>query len=261
MDRASDRPNEPTAAYVGQLAGAVSVLLLSMALVLISSLPLVEEWFDGIDRAAIWHRRMAITGLLLLIVHIPISRSRIHTFLGGPLGAIGAIGMISLAVWAVLPRWQSVLPHPLRAPIEALKDNETVRKFLKIFGGYDLWRQVHRLTGLFVAAAFFHGLLDGSPFPKSSLLRWSYVAIGGIGLAFYVYRELLSRFFSSLHDYEVHEVTPVGRGPGRDQPSPHRSPVALRSRPVRPDLHRGQGRLAPPPLHHRQRAHGADCSA
>ena len=44
------------------------------------------------------------------------------------------------------------------------------------------------------------------------MLRWSYVAIGGIGLAFYVYRELLARFFLSLHDYEVDTVTPAGEG-------------------------------------------------
>ncbi len=81
------RPSgEPTGAYVGQLVGAVSILLLSAALVLISSLPWVEEWFDGIDRAAIWHRRMAITGLVLLAAHIPLSSSPIHSRLGGPLG-------------------------------------------------------------------------------------------------------------------------------------------------------------------------------
>ncbi|MGZ4594371.1 MAG: ferredoxin reductase family protein [Actinomycetes bacterium] len=200
---------EPGAAYVGQLVGAISVLLLSMALVLISSLPWVEEWFDGIDRAAIWHRRIAITGLLLLVVHIPLSASPIRSRYGGALGAIGTLGMVGLALWAILPRWQSVVPRPLRGTIKLLKDAPVVRQVRSVFGGYDRWRQLHRLTGLFVAAAFFHGLLDGSPFPKSAVLRWSYVAIGGIGLAFYVYRELLSRYFVSLHDYEVHEVTPL----------------------------------------------------
>ena len=192
--------------------GAVSILLLSAALVLISSLPWVEEWFDGIDRAAIWHRRMAITGLVLLAAHIPLSSSPIHTRWGGPLGAIGAIGMIALALWAILPRWQSVVPRPLRGSIKLLKDAPVIRQVRSIFGGYDRWRQLHRLTGLFVAAGFFHGLLDGSPFPKSPVLRWSYVAIGGIGLAFYVYRELLARFFSSLHDYEVDTIGPAGAG-------------------------------------------------
>ncbi len=207
------RPSgEPTGAYVGQLVGAVSILLLSLALVLISSLPWVEEWFDGIDRAAIWHRRMAIAGLVLLAAHIPLSSSPIHSRWGGQLGAIGAWGMVGLALWAILPRWQSVVPTPLRGSIKLLKDAPGIREVRKLFGGYDRWRQVHRLTGLLVAASFFHGLLDGSPFPKSPLLRWSYVVIGGIGLAFYVYRELLARFFLSLHDYEVDTITPAGEG-------------------------------------------------
>jgi predicted ferric reductase len=200
---------EPTAAYVGQLVGAVSVLLLSLALILISSLPWVEEWFDGIDRAAIWHRRMAITGLVLLAAHIPLASSPIHSRWGGPLGAIGAWGMVGLALWAILPRWQSVVPRPFRGTIKALKDAPVVHQVRRVFGGYDRWRQLHRLTGLFVAAAFFHGLLDGSPFPKSDMLRWSYVVIGGTGLAFYIYRELLARFFISLHDYEVHDIAPL----------------------------------------------------
>lgn len=203
---------EPTGAYLGQLVGAISVLLLSAALVLISSLPWVEEWFDGIDRAAIWHRRMAIAGLVLLVAHIPLSSSPIHSRWGGQLGAIGAWGMVGLALWAILPRWQSVVPGPLRGSIKLLKDAPVVRDVRRVFGGYDRWRQLHRLTGVFVAAAFFHGLLDGSPFPKSPVLRWSYVVIGGIGLAFYLYRELLSRFFRSLHDYEVDRVTSAGEG-------------------------------------------------
>lgn len=56
----------PTGGYVGQLLGAESILLLSIGLVLISTLPWVERWFDGIDRAGIWHRRVAITGMALL---------------------------------------------------------------------------------------------------------------------------------------------------------------------------------------------------
>jgi len=208
------RPSgEPGGAYFGQYVGAISIVLLSAALVLISSLPWVEAWFDGIDRAAIWHRRMAITGLVLLAAHIPLASSPIHSRWGGTLGAIGAWGMVGLALWAILPRWQSVVPTVLRGPIRALKDAPGVVQFRRLFGGYDRWRQVHRLTGLLVAAAFFHGLLDGSPFPHSFVLRWSYVVFGGIGLVFYVYRELIASRFRSLHDYEVHTVTPVAEDP------------------------------------------------
>lgn len=203
-------PGEPTGAYAGQLVGAVSVVLLSIALVLISTLPLVEEWFDGIDRAAIWHRRLAITGLVLLALHIPLASSPTGTSLGRTLGAVAAWGLVGLALWAILPRWQSVVPRPVRGWVRALKEVPVVRHVRGIFGGYDRWRELHRTTGLFVAAAFVHGLLDGSPFPSSGLLRWSYVVPGAIGLAFYVYREVFSRFFRSLHDYEVDGLTAVG---------------------------------------------------
>ena len=50
---------EPTRRYLGQWLGAESILLLSIGLVLISTLPWVEERFEGIDRAAIWHRRIS----------------------------------------------------------------------------------------------------------------------------------------------------------------------------------------------------------
>ena len=200
---------QPTTSFVGQLLGAESVLLLSIGLVLISTLPWVEVWFDGIDRAAIWHRRVAITGLVLLAPHILLSSSPDGTAYGGPLGAIGAIGLVALAVWAILPRWQSVVPKPLRGLVIAARDAPGVREFRRLFGGYERWRALHRTTGLFVAAGFLHGVLDGTPFHHSAILRWSYVAIGAIGVAFYVYRELLARFFLSLHDYQVEAVREV----------------------------------------------------
>jgi predicted ferric reductase len=210
---AADRPaGEPARRYLGQLLGAESVLLLSIALVLISTLPWVEEWFDGIDRAAIWHRRVAITGLVLLAPHILLSSNPHGTALGGPLGAIGAIGMIALALWAILPRWQSVVPRPLRGLVIAARDAPGVRDLRRLFGGYERWRLLHRTTGLFVAAAFVHGALDATPFSAAPALRLSYLVVGGIGLAFYVYRELLARVFASLHDYQVAAVSEVDAG-------------------------------------------------
>jgi predicted ferric reductase len=207
------RPSsETTGRYVGQFLGAESILLLSIGLVLISTLPWVEEWFDGIDRAAIWHRRVAITGLVLLAPHILLSANPDGTAFGGPLGAIGAIGLVALALWAILPRWQSVVPAPLRRLVLAARDAPVARDVRRIFGGYERWRALHRVTGLFVAAGFLHGLLDGTPFPDSALLRWSYVAIGGVGLGFYAYREVLARFFMSLHDYQVTAVREIDEG-------------------------------------------------
>ncbi len=203
-------PGLTTASYVGQLAGAEAVLLFSVGLVLISTLPWVEAWFDGIDRAAIWHRRAAITALVLLLPHIVLSASDGGG--GGSLAVASTVGIIALVVWAILPRWRSVIPRPLHGVILAAHGAPGVPLLRKALGGYDRWRSVHRTTGLFVAAAFVHGLLDESAFGGSAALRWSYVAIGGIGVAFYLYRELLSRYFGSLHDYQVETVRSVGAG-------------------------------------------------
>ena len=63
-----------------------------------------------------------------------------------------------------------------------------------------------------MAAGFAHGVLDGTPFSAAPVLRWSYVGVGGVGLAFYLYRELLSRVFASLHDCQVEAVTQVEEG-------------------------------------------------
>src|SRR5215471_14465308 len=209
---AAEPPGQPAVAYLGQFFGAESVLLLSIGLVLISTLPWCEAMFDGIDRPAIWHRRVAITGMILLVPHIVLSANPHRSSLGPLLGVIGAVGLLILAVWAILPRWRSVIPRVLQGPVLAVRRLPGLRHLRRLMGGYELWRSVHRLTGLFVAAGFAHGLLDGTPLGHSQVLRWSFVAIGGTGLAFYLYRELLARYFVPLYDYQVAHVHQAGAG-------------------------------------------------
>lgn len=201
--------------FLGQLAGAQAVLLMSVAIVLISVLPVVEAWFDGIDRAAIWHRRLSIAGMLLLIPHVMFATGH-HApgpghgsgggsggpgsgppsggdAWGGLLADIAVWGLVALVVWAVLPRWRDLLPLPRRwltSVATAARNLPAARRVAAagrwILGGYERWRALHRLTGLFLAAGFVHGLLDATMF-GSPVLRWTYVAVGGVGMAFYAY--------------------------------------------------------------------------
>jgi hypothetical protein len=112
---------QPGASYLGQFLGAEAVLLLSLGLILISTLPWVEVLFDGIDKAAVWHRRVAITGVVLLIPHILLAASPHRSSLGPLLAVIGVIGVIVLIVWAVLPRWRSVVPRAFQGPVLAVR--------------------------------------------------------------------------------------------------------------------------------------------
>ena len=202
------RPAGDTGQFVGQLIGAEGVLLLSVGLVLISTLRWVEQFFDGVDKAAVWHRRVAIVGTILIGVHIATTGNRNPTQLGPTLGTIGIIGLATLTAWAIAPRWRSITPRALRGPVERVMETPPVRLVGRWVGSYGLWRGLHRLTGAFLGFGFAHGVMDSTLF-GSQPLRWSYLVVGGVGLAFYLYRELLARHFAHTHDYEVSSVEPI----------------------------------------------------
>ena len=202
------RPRGDAGPFVGQLIGAEGVLLMSVGLVLISTLRWVEQFFDGVDKAAVWHRRVAIAGTILVGVHIATTGNRHPTHLGPTLGTIGIVGLGTLTVWAIAPRWRSLTTRRLRRPVERLMETSAVQLVGRWVGSYGLWRGFHRLTGIFLAFGFVHGVMDSTVF-GSQLLRWSYLVAGGIGIAFYLYRELLARHFAHTHDYEVSSVEPI----------------------------------------------------
>ena len=202
------RPVGDAGQFIGQLIGAEGVLLLSVGLVLISTLRWVEQFFDGVDKAAVWHRRVAMAGTALIGVHIASTGNPNPTQLGPTLGTIGIVGLATLTVWAIAPRWRSITPRPARPLVERFMAAPPIRFVGRWIGRYGLWRGFHRLTGIFLGLGFVHGLMDATVF-GSQLLRWSYVAVGGAGLAFNLYRELLARRVARTHDYEVSSVEPI----------------------------------------------------
>jgi predicted ferric reductase len=86
------------------------------------------------------------------------------------------------------------------------------------FGGLDrqaiwhrrtalVWRSVHRLTGVFVILAMVHGFLDfPSVLQQFPLLNITYLLICGVGVAAFLYRELLMRYFLPRTEYSVDAV-------------------------------------------------------
>ena len=66
----------PGQRYAGEICGAEGVLLFSCALVPTTLLPAIERAFGGLDRVAVWHRRVAVAGLVLLVPHLALGCSR-----------------------------------------------------------------------------------------------------------------------------------------------------------------------------------------
>jgi predicted ferric reductase len=188
-------PHQPTGRYIGELCGAEAVLLLSCSLVLATLLPAIERAFAGLDRVALWHRRVATIGVLLLVPHLVLVASPANpyaTAIGLGLGDLALLGLVVLSLWALAPRLRAARwPGPVRRLARA---------------SYERWLTAHRLTGLFVIAAVAHGALVGPALHSSTLLRVTYLAIGGTGVAAYAYRELFARFVMPAHDYTVSDV-------------------------------------------------------
>jgi predicted ferric reductase len=187
--------NEPAGRYLGEMCGTEAVLLLSCCLVLATLLGPIERAFGGIDRVAVWHKRVATVAVLLLVPHRALVGSTpdpYATSVGKALGSLALLGLVVLAVWALAPklraaRWPGPIRHLARL-------------------SYERWLTAHRLTGLFVIAAVAHGAIVDPVFHRSNTLRVVFLVVGGVGIAAYLYRELLARYVIPIHDYIVAEV-------------------------------------------------------
>lgn len=151
---------EPGARFLGELFGVEAVVLFSCSLVLATLLPIVEAAFGGLDRVALWHRRVAIGGLLLLLPHVALVSSPADPFatsLGHGLGDLALAGLAILGVWAVAPRLRAARwPGPIRRMARA---------------SYEHWLTAHRLTGLRAVAVFDVSQTEGLPGTESVSLE------------------------------------------------------------------------------------------
>ena len=190
------RPSgQPGGRYLGEFFGVEAVLLFSCSLVLATLLRGIERAFGGLDRVAQWHRHTAVAAVILMVVHpvfagsTPVPEA---SATGLRLGDVALIGLLALAVWALAPS------------LRAAKWSRLVRHLARI--SHERWLTGHRLTGLFVAAAVVHGLLVDPVLKVSVPLKATYLVVGGIGIAAYVYRELFARLVVPVYDYTVADV-------------------------------------------------------
>jgi predicted ferric reductase len=195
------RPNrEPPARFLGELCGAEAVLLFSCALILATLLSFIERAFGGLDRVAVWHRRVAVAGVLLLVPHLALVTSPpdgYATSLGQALGDAALAGLAILALWALAPslrgaQWPGIIRRMARAT-------------------YERWLTAHRLTGLFVLAAVVHGAIVDPVLHRSMLLRVVFLTVASLGVIAYVYREVFARYFVPTYDYTVAEIRRLNR--------------------------------------------------
>lgn len=187
--------HQPTLRFTGEIFGAEAILLFVLALVLATVRPRIETAFGGLDQVAVWHRRVAIGGLVLLVVHIiamKLSTDPVHSQLGSFFGSLAAIGIIGLSLWALAP---SLLKRFHTKLVTAMANTT-----------YEKWLSAHRLTGIFVAVAVVHAVMVDPVLRASRVLLIVSVVIGVVGVAAYLYREFLFPRIVPIFEYTVAEV-------------------------------------------------------
>jgi len=190
------RPDhQPSGRYLGEFFGVEAVLLFSCSLVLATLLGVIERAFGGLDRVALWHRHTAVAGVVLMLLHRVFIGSSVvprPSQLGLGLGSLALAGLLVLSVWALAPS------------LRAARWSRLIRWLGQI--SHERWLTGHRLTGLFVAAAVVHGAIVDPVLKASGTLKAAYLVVGVVGIAAYLYRELLARFVVPIYDYTVADV-------------------------------------------------------
>jgi predicted ferric reductase len=209
-------PGDPTSRFIGELCGAEAVLLFSCSLILATVIPPIERGFGGLDRVAVWHRRVATVGVVLLVPHVALVTRPPDPYLtttGQYLGDIAVFGLLFLTLWALAPRLRAARwPGPVR----------------RLAGfTYERWLTAHRFTGLFVAAALVHGAMVDVVLHRSTVLHAAYLTVATIGIIAYLYRELLARFVIPTHEYTVATVKRLNDTTVNISLAPVREPIAF----------------------------------
>ena len=190
------RPSgQPTGRYAGEFFGVEAVLLFSCTLVLATLFSFIEHAFGGLDRVAQWHRRTAVAAVVLMVVHPVFAGSTPVpdvSQVGLSFGSMALLGLVILALWSLAPS------------LHAARWSRLIRWLGRI--SHERWLTGHRLTGLFVTSAVVHGAMVDPVLKVSTPLKTMYLVVGGIGIAAYLYRELIARFVVPIYDYKVADV-------------------------------------------------------
>ena len=192
-------PEGMSVSYLGEVLGVEAVVFMAWSMAMVTVLPSMESAYGGLDRQLAWHRRAAIAGTVVMVVHTQLTRGGVRSGVGGALANVGFYGLAALVVWALVGpttragRWRGPVGWLARVP-------------------YDRWLPAHRVTGIFLVAAMVHGFLQDGSLDRSQMLKVTYLGICVLGVATFLYRELLMRH---LLPSFAHAVTEVERADDR----------------------------------------------
>ncbi len=172
--------------YAGEVIGSNNIILMACALFLSTRPKWAEQYFGGLDKMYITHRRLGTTALVLIFVHVLTVPISADWRLGNYLAVIAFSGIVTIALITLAPR----MPF--------------LSKFLT-GGTYDGWKRIKHFMGIFFILAFIHALTIGNPLHALIAITWVQVFFI-IGTVSYLYTEILGPLFKKYLPYKVEAV-------------------------------------------------------
>ncbi len=219
--------------YIGQFSGALAMVFMSLAIVLLSFAGQLERFFGGYDKLIWWHRWFAVLGFALVYFpHQDWSSSPDELPAGALLHeGLGNLGswlymysiifgewaynaFIVLIIWSILfIAWriisgpiQSITAKPMSALNSFVQSTPILGQLWRFASSYELWRLGHYFTVLAVGFAFLHSIFVPSVLAQVPILRTSFIVIGGIGLASFFLKAIADLLLNSPRPYEISAV-------------------------------------------------------
>ena len=206
---------KPIPVYLSQLTSLVGFSCFALSFVLAARIKSLENAFGGLDRMYHTHHIMAITAVILLILHpillavrwIPEDSGRILWYLL-PVHRRFEINLGSYALWGVILL--------------------TIATFLKKLP-YHHWKITHKFMGVFFVLGALHIFYLDLSFSSNPPLMAYLVLLSVTGTGAWVYKTVLFGFMTSKKSYQVTGLHRPTRNILEIELTPNQNPIAFKS--------------------------------
>jgi len=170
---------------VGELLAGSAMILMATGMILATKPRWLEDYFGGLDKMYVTHRRIALTAISFLFIHMLILLHLPPEEPGQFMGIAALSGITTLILLTLAPR------------IPVLK------RLLNL--AYHQWRNTHRLMGIFFFMGFIH-FTWVEPLSMATLPGFYMLVFTFSGLIAYIYKQVLARFVKRPSSYQIAQI-------------------------------------------------------
>jgi predicted ferric reductase len=177
-----------------QITALLGTLLLSWSMLLMTRLNFLEKLFDGLDKVYKAHKWTSIWGMILITMHIiSLAVIRIPNF-DSAIKIFFPVHSQAYINWGAWSFWLFVF-------------FVLITLFMKkIRMSYQIWKYIHKVTGIALIFAFIHIVLIPGNITASPILNIWLLLTTGTGIASWIYFEIFYKLLAPNYTYRVVKI-------------------------------------------------------